>query len=166
VQDSLGSLIRLSKYPGIAEVLQNVHLTTELYMPLAQFSSPDILDEKWLDVYMLCCDLNSAMMEAGQFYFLEESLNFWTIHGTFVTMKLFALTELINHCYLQTPDQNFQTIKQLLSFIGVVFHGLSVMIPYFQQWRLHQHETLLRLMVRLQLSKANPELFLFRNCNF
>lgn len=150
MQDALGCLIRLSRSEESVQMLLNASFAVKLYLPLAQFSSPDVLEEKWMDVYMLCCELNSAMVQAGKFYFLEESLNFWAMHGTFIVAKLFAFTNLINHCYLQTPDQNFQTIKQLLSFAVVAFHGISVMIPYFQQWRLEQHQTLLKLMVRFK----------------
>jgi hypothetical protein len=147
VQECLFALIQLCTLPETAEILRHSALGTDLWTPAILYGAPEVRDEKWDDVYSLCCQLNTAMLKAQKFYYLEEALNFWGIHGEPMIIKIFALTDLIHRCYLQSPEQIFHNLRQLLAFNVTILHAISEMVPYFQQWRLQQPNIIFRLMV-------------------
>ena len=147
VQECMFALIKLAELPETSKILCNSSLSQQLWTPAILYATPETVDDKWDDVYVLCCALNTLMLKAQKYYYLEDALNFWGIHGEFMVIKINALTDIIHHCYLQTPEQNFVNIKRLLTFNVTLLHAIAEMVPYFQHWRLQQFDLLSRLMV-------------------
>jgi len=163
LHECLSALIGLCDQTETSSILCGSHLSQLLWTPVISYAAPtpDSIDEKWSDVYFLCCQLNTAMLKSQKYYYLDDALNFWGIHGQFLAMKLCALTDLIHNCYLQSPEQNFQSIKQLLTHNFSILHAMSEMVPYFQAWRVAQLQTLNNLMVRFLSFSLRLRIFIY-----
>ena len=146
VAECLGVLIQLCNRNS-CNVLAYTSLSKYLWLPLGKFATTDLRDPKWNDVYLLGVHLNTRMINNLKFHYLEECLNFWGLHGLYLTHKLWDLADIVNHFFLKHPEKNFREMKELLEVIVFTLDGVAAMIPFIQQWRLQQPQPLTQVLV-------------------
>jgi hypothetical protein len=121
-------------------LLHNVDVVGNIWNPLVRFATPENPDPVWEEVYVLALDLTSVMLTKQKHYFLEDVLNFWGVHGSFLSFKLWSLSEMTKNCVMNDPDKNFTMMKHLLRFNSFILPVVFEMMVFKEDWRRQQKE--------------------------
>jgi len=145
-------------------MVQYCGLVKALWIPISKFAGDESTQsdkiKSWNKIYSLCIHLNTCLLSAQKFYYLEDGLNFWSINGLSLISKLWGLSELINRSPLTNPENNFKDLKDVLMFDVFILNFISTMLPYLENWKKLQKCDVNQVIVSLYFfAITNTEIF-------
>jgi len=129
--------------------LCNIPISDLIWYPLVVFARPESHpDPGWEQVYVLGLELTATLLRHQRYFFLEDVLNFWGIHGAYLSHKLWSLSEMTKTCVMNDPEKNYTNMRSLLNFNVFVLSTVTAMLPFHEEWRRQQPNEFTRILVQ------------------
>lgn len=144
----LSVLIALAQHPQGCTLVPFNGISKSLYSHLYKFMDENY-EDSWMDVFLLCLNLNSTLLMNLKHEYLDEALAFWGQYSGYLNHKLSMMADLTEICVgIDDTEKGYNDMKNILQSSGIVLNDIHALMPYLENWQALQCGEVVKAIVR------------------